>query len=419
MADLWSDQARYATWAKVEVLASAAQALLGRVPETAVTDIRRARVPSAARVAELERERDHEILSFLAAFCEDIPGDSARWVHLGMTSYDLVDTALGYNLARACDLLLRVAARLRGVLADKAVRHWDTVCIGRTHGMHAEPTTFGHKLAGFAFAVDRSVRRLEAARKEVAVGTISGSVGTYALIDPFVEEYVCAELGLGVEPAPSQVVARDRHAQLVQAVATLGACIEQIATEVRLLSRSEVREVEESRTAGYQGSSAMPHKRNPTTSERLVGLARLLRGYAGTMLENVALWHERDLSHSSVERVIVPDAMIVAHYQATAAADLVATLEVFPERMRAAIDQTNGLAYSSAVLADLLESGTERERAYRAVQAAANGAARAGEDFGTLLRAEGIDIGPLRPQRFLVRHDVIFKRLETLRDMGH
>jgi adenylosuccinate lyase len=419
MAELWSDQARYSTWAKVEVLASEAQTRLGRVPESALADIRRARVPSAARVADLENDRGHEILAFLAAFCEDIPDDSARWVHLGMTSYDLVDTALGYTLARACDLVLQAAVRLRGVLVDKAVVHWNTVCIGRTHGMHAEPTTFGHKLAGFAFAIDRSVRRLEAVRKEVAVGTISGAVGTYALIDPFVEEYVCAELGLDVEPAPSQVVARDRHAQLLQAVATLGACIEQIATEVRLLSRSEVREVEESRSIGYQGSSAMPHKRNPTTSERLVGLARLLRGYAGTMLENVALWHERDLSHSSVERVVVPDAMIVAHYQTTAAADLVAGLEVFPDRMRAAIDQTNGLAYSSAVLADLLEGGIERERAYRAVQAAANGAISTDQDFATLLRAEAIEIGPMRPERYLVHHDVIFKRLETLRDMGH
>lgn len=419
MAELWSDQARYATWTKVEVLASQAQALLGRVPDDALADIRRAAVPSAARVAEIERERDHEILSFLAAFCGDIPEDSARWVHLGMTSYDLVDTALGYTLARACDLLIGVVTRLRNVLADKAVEHWATVCIGRTHGMHAEPTTFGHKLAGFAFAIDRCVKRLAAAREEVAVGTISGSVGTYALIDPFVEEYVCAELGIGAEQAPSQVVARDRHAQLVQAVATLGACVEQIAIEVRLLSRSEVREVEEPRTVAYQGSSAMPHKRNPTTSERLVGLARLLRGYAGTMVENVALWHERDLSHSSVERVAMVDALIVAHYQATAAADLVAGLDVFPDRMRAAIDQTNGLAYSSAVLADLLENGTEREHAYRAVQAAANSAVSGGDDFGTLLRTEGIDIGPLRPERFLVRHDVILKRLETLRDKGH
>lgn len=419
MAELWSDQARYDSWAKVETLASQAQALLGRVPEAALADIRRAQAPSAARVAELERERDHEVLSFLAAFCEAIPDDSARWVHLGMTSYDLVDTALGHTLARSCDLLLRAVARLRDVLADRAVEHWETVCIGRTHGMHAEPTTFGHKLAGFAFAIDRCVRRLEAARKEIAVGTISGSVGTYALIDPFVEKHVCAELGLDVEPAPSQVVARDRHAQLLQAVATLGACVEQIATEVRLLSRSEVREVEESRPAGYQGSSAMPHKRNPTGSERLVGLARLLRGYAGTMLENVALWHERDLSHSSVERVVVPDAMTVAHYQVSAAAELVRTLEVFPGRMRAAIDQTSGLAYSSAVLADLLEGGIERERAYRAVQSAANGVVSSGGDFATLLGIEGIEIGAPQPERFLVHHDVIFKRLEILRELGH
>jgi len=419
MADLWSDQARYATWAKVEVLATQAQALLGRVPEDALADIRCARVPSAARVAEIERERDHEVLSFLAAFCEDIPDDSARWVHLGMTSYDLVDTAFGYNLARAADLLLKAVSRLRRVLTEKAVKHWETVCIGRTHGMHAEPTTFGHKLAGFAFATDRSAQRLAAAREAVAVGTISGGVGTYALIDPFVEEYVCAELGLGVESAPSQVVARDRHAQLMQAVATLGACIEQIALEVRLLQRSEVREVEERRTAAYQGSSAMPHKRNPTTSERLCGLARLLRGYAGMMLENVALWHERDLSHSSVERVVVPDSMIAAHYQVTAAAELVETLEVFPERMRAAIDHTNGLVFSSAVLADLLENGVEREKAYRIVQAAANRTIESGDDFGAMLNNERIGLGPLRPERFLVHHDVILSRLESLREMEH
>src|SRR5581483_4225734 len=215
MAELWSDQARYATWAKVEVLATQAQCLLGRVPEQALDDIRRAAVPSAARVAEIERERDHEILSFLAAFCEGIPDDSARWVHLGMTSYDLVDTAFGHHLGAATDLLLTAVARLRRVLAEQAVKHWDTLCIGRTHGMHAEPVTFGHKLARFAFAIDRSALRLTAAREAVAVGTISGSVGTYALIDPFVEEYVCAQLGLGIEPAPSQVVARDRHAQLV------------------------------------------------------------------------------------------------------------------------------------------------------------------------------------------------------------
>jgi adenylosuccinate lyase len=419
MAQLWTDQSRYDTWTRVEVLATKAQIILGRVPESSFADIERARVPSAARVAEIERERDHEVLSFLAAYCEDIPDDSARWVHLGMTSYDLVDTALGDTLARAADLLLAAVARLRRALAERAIEHWDTVCIGRTHGIHAEPTTFGHKLGAFAFAVERSAERLRAAREAVAVGTISGAVGTYALIDPFVETYVCGELGLGIEPVPSQVVARDRHAQLIQAVATLGACVEQIALEFRLLQRTEIREVEERRTVAYQGSSAMPHKRNPTISERLCGLARLLRGYATMTMEDIALWHERDLSHSSVERVAMPDALMAGHYQAVAAADLVETLTVFPDRMRASIDRTNGLVYSSAVLADLVESGAERERSYRLVQAAADRCASSGDDFGALLLKEGVDVGPLRPERFLANHDVVRSRLGALHEMAH
>jgi adenylosuccinate lyase len=418
MTDLLSDQTRYATWVQVEILASRAQALLGRVPEQVVEDMRRARVPAAAHVAEIERERDHEVLSFLAAYCEDLPVESARYVHLGMTSYDLVDTALGYTLARAVDLLSEAARRLRGVLVDRAIEHWDTAIMGRTHGIHAEPTTFGHKLAGFAFAVDRSLGRLAAAREAVAVGTISGSVGTYALIHPSVEEYVCRELGLGVEPAPSQVVARDRHAQLAQAIATLGGCVEQLALELRLLQRTEVCEVEERRTVAYQGSSAMPHKRNPTTSERLCGLARLLRGYASAVSEDIALWHERDLAHSSVERVALPDALMVGHYQATMAADLVETLTVFPERMSANIDMTRGLVYSSAVLAELLETGMEREGAYRAIQTAANLTRDSAEDFGATLSKAGIDVGPLRPERFFIHHNVIRERLESLREMG-
>ncbi|MFF1481952.1 adenylosuccinate lyase [Streptomyces sp. NPDC058301] len=417
MADIFSDQARYATWVRVEILASEAQVRLGRVPEDAVEDMRRAAVPTPERVREIERERDHEVLSFLAAYCEGIPDESARWVHLGMTSYDLVDTSLGHHLARATDLVLAAGVELRKVLVERALEHWETVIVGRTHGVHAEPTSFGHKLAQFAFAVDRSLTRLKAARKAVAVGTISGSVGTYALIDPSVEAYVCEELGLGVEPAPSQVVARDRHAQLLQAVALLGASIEQIALELRLLQRTEVREVEEQRTSAYQGSSAMPHKRNPTTSERLNGLARLLRGYAATALENVALWHERDLAHQSVERVILPDALSVGHFQATMATRLVRDLKVFPDRMREGIDRTDGLVYSSAVLADLLADGVEREKAYRAVQAAANRTIATGEHFGDTLRQEGMDIGQLRPERFLVNHGVILDRLEQLRDL--
>ncbi|GAB3433227.1 adenylosuccinate lyase [Flindersiella endophytica] len=418
MAKLWSDAERYATWVRVEVLATEAQAQLGNVPEAALADIRRARVPSVLRVMDHERERDHEVLSFLAAFCEDVPAESARWVHLGMTSYDLVDTALGHTLARSADLLLQAAGELRDVLVEKALEYWETVCIGRTHGVHAEPTTFGHKLAGFAFAADRSIRRLRAARDAVAVGTISGSVGTYALIDPFVEQHVCGALGLGVEDVPTQVVARDRHAELVQAVATLGACVEQIGLEFRLLQRTEVREVEEGRSSAYQGSSAMPHKRNPTSSERLCGLARILRGHVTTMLEDVALWHERDLAHAAVERVVIPDCLQVSHYQVTLATDVISRLEVFPERMRAAIDQTHGLVYSSTVLADALGGGIEREKAYRLIQAAANRSAASGTDFAAELRAEGLDVETLRPERFLTRHDLIRERLDALRDQA-
>lgn len=415
MSSLWSQRTRYTTWAHVEVLASRAQAQLGLVPPGALADIERAPAPDPARVEEIERSRDHEVLSFLAAYCEGMPESSARWVHLGMTSYDLVDTAQGHLLARSCDLLLEQARRLRAVLARRAVEHWGTVCVGRTHGVHAEPTTFGHKLAAFAFAADRSVQRLTAAREAVAVGTVSGSVGTYSLIDPYVEQYVCQQLGLEVEPAPTQVVGRDRHVQLAQAVATLGACVEQIAVEMRLLQRTEVREVEEPRSSAYQGSSAMPHKRNPTTSERLSGLARLLRGYAAAVAEDVALWHERDLAHSCVERTALPDLLIAGHYQASAAADLVAGLTVFPDRMRATVEGAGSAVYSSAVLAELLERGEEREHAYRAVQAAA-GRAAAGEDFAVALRAQGVETGPLEPERFLRRHDVILKRLEDFHD---
>lgn len=417
MAELFSDRSRYETWVRVEILASEAQARLGHVPHEAVDDMRRARVPLPSRVAEFEKERDHEVLSFLAAYCEDIAPSSARWVHHGMTSYDLVDTALGHTLARATDLLAGAGRRLRRVLVDKAFEHWDTVMVGRTHGVHAEPTTFGHKLGGHAFAIDRSLVRLAAAREAVAVGTISGSVGTYALIDPAVEEYVCRELGLGIEPSPSQVVARDRHAQLLQAVATMGACVEQIALELRLLQRTEVREVEERRSPAYQGSSAMPHKRNPTTSERLCGLARLLRGYANTAVENVALWHERDLAHQCVERVALPDSLCVGHFQAVAAADLVASLTVHPDRMRAHIDQTDGLIYSSSVLAGLLSDGMEREAAYRLVQTAANRTIATGDHFGESLAQGGKDLGSLEPERFLVNHDVIRDRLENLREL--
>lgn len=419
MRDLWTQEAKFASWVRVEVLASEAQAALGTVPPEALEAIRGGLVPSPARVAELERTRDHEVLAFLAAYTETIAGGHGRWVHHGMTSYDLVDTALGHTLARSCDLVLAETTRLRRTLVRRSVEHWDTVCVARTHGIHAEPTTFGQKLALHACAVDRCMTRMQAARAAVAVGTISGPVGTYAGIDPFVERYVCERLGLGVEPIPSQVVARDRHAELLGGLAVLGAVVEQIGLELRLLQQTEVREVEEPRTGEYQGSSAMPHKRNPTSSERICGLARLLRAYADAAYENVALWHERDLAHSSVERVVFPDALTAAHYQVAKATEIVEGLAVDTERMRANLEATNGLIYSSEILLDLVAGGTDRETAYRVVQAAADETARGGRHLARTLGDRGIrtTADQFRPERFLGRRDVLLDRMEKLFDV--
>lgn len=355
MADLWAEEKKYRTWTLVEVLAAEAQARLGVISESDLAAIRQGTPPVPDEVARLEATRDHEVLAFLAAYTATIPGDAGRWVHHGMTSYDLVDTALGYTLAQACDLILEAAGRLRDSLGRRALEHWDTACVARTHGIHAEPTTFGLKLAVHAFAVQRCLKRLRSARAAVAVGTVSGAVGTYAQIDPRVEEHVCARLGLGVEPVPTQVVARDRHAELLGALALLGAVVEHLALEMRLLQQTEIREVEERRPAEYQGSSAMPHKRNPTLCERLCGIARLLRANAAAGYEDIALWHERDMAHSAVERVVLPDSTALAHYQTTMATELVDGLRTNPEKMRENLNLTNGLVYSSAMLFDLVE----------------------------------------------------------------
>lgn len=419
MRDLWTPEAKYASWVQVEVLASEAQTELGVLPAGALDAIRLGRVPTPEQVAEHERTRDHEILAFLAAYTDTIPDGHGSWVHYGMTSYDLVDTALGHTLARTCDLLLDGALRLRAALVRRSLEHWDSVCVARTHGIHAEPTTFGQKLALHAFAVDRCLTRLRAARTSVAVGTISGPVGTYARIDPYVESYVCGQLGLGVEPVPSQVVARDRHAELLATVAVLGAVVEQIGLELRLLQRTEVREVEEPRTSAYQGSSAMPHKRNPTSAERINGLARLLRAYADATMENVALWHERDLAHSPVERVVFPDAFTIAHYQLHKAADIVERMTVHPDRMRVNLEATHGLIYSSEIMLDLVAAGTDRERAYRTVQAAATETAQTGRHLVDTLAERGVATTPdqFRPERFLGRRDMLRDRMEKLLDV--
>ena len=416
MGALWTDEARLRTWVEVEVLACEAHTELGVIPEDDMAAIRKGTPPSAQEVADIERETNHDVIAFLTAFMRTIPGEAGRWVHYGMTSSDLVDTAYGATLARATDLVLAKADTLVAVLKRRALEEWDTVCVGRTHGVQAEPTTFGHKLAQFAFAVDRGRTRLRAARTAIAVGSISGAVGTYSNIDPFVESFVCERLGLVPEPVATQVVARDRHAELLTAIATLAASVEQIAVEIRHLQRTEVREAEEPFGAGQKGSSAMPHKRNPITCERITGLARLLRGNAVAALENVALWHERDISHSSVERVILPDSLIAIDYQLHLMTRVLEGLRVFPERMLANMDATGGLVYSSQVLLTLVDQGMARDDAYKIVQTAAMRTWETGTPFRETLAQEGVQLpeSAFDPARFLHRHDTVRARLESL-----
>ncbi|HKE98611.1 MAG TPA: adenylosuccinate lyase, partial [Actinomycetes bacterium] len=348
MGEVWSERARFARFVQVEVAVTRARARRGQVPDADLRAIESSPAPAADRVGELDRQLHHDVIAFLTAWGEGIPGGAARHVHYGMTSSDLLDTALALALRQACDLLLRRLDALVTALRERALEHRGTVCLGRTHGIAAEPTTFGAKLAGHAFAFDRDRVRLRAARTAVSTGTLSGAVGTYSNLPAAVEAEVLDELGLAPEPAPTQVVARDRHAELLAALAVAGGDLERLAIELRHLQRTEVGEVQEPFAAGQKGSSAMPHKRNPIVAERLTGIARLLRGYASAGLEDVALWHERDISHSSVERVVLPDACCVLDYGLERAAGLVTGLHVFPERMRANLDAAGGTASSSA-----------------------------------------------------------------------
>jgi adenylosuccinate lyase len=417
MGALWTDEAKLATWVEVSTLVCEALAELGVIPVDDLAAIKQGRVPTLQRCAEIERETNHDVIAFLTAFRETIPcPDAARWVHHGLTSSDLLDTALAVQLTRAADLVLIEARALVAALKARALRHWDDVCVGRTHGVHAEPTTFGHKLATLAFAVDRGRTRLRTARTAVAVGSLSGAVGTYAHLDPFVEAYVLCGLGLAAEPAPTQVVARDRHAELLCALALLGATVEQLGLEIRHLQRTEVAEAAEPFGAGQKGSSAMPHKRNPILCERICGLARILRANALVGLENVALWHERDISHSSAERVVLPDSLVAAHYQARLATRVVDGLEVDSARMRANLDATGGLVYSSQVLLVLVEEGMGRDEAYKLVQSAAMRAWATGVSFREALAEEGVDVPAhvFDPARFLTHHEVVRARLEAL-----
>jgi adenylosuccinate lyase len=421
MAAVWSDESRLTHWLEVELAALDGWAEVGTVPAEAVGTIReRASVPSPERVAELERQTQHDTAAFVDAVAEQL-GPEGRWLHYGLTSSDVVDTALSLQIQEAGCVLVEGFQRALDAVVARAAEHRDTLCIGRTHGVHAEPTTFGLKLAGWAFELQRNRTRLGRALAGLRVGKLSGAVGTYSAVDPEVERIACERLGLQPAPSSTQILQRDRHAALLTALAVFASSLDKFALEIRHLARTEVREVEEPFAAGQKGSSAMPHKRNPVVAERICGLARVVRAAAVAGLENVALWHERDISHSSAERVILPDAFLALDYMLDRFAWLVEGLRVFPERMRRNLEASHGLFFSQRVLLALVESGLSRDEAYRLVQAHAMRAWEEELDFGALLRADEavaarVDLDAVLDLSVYTRHvETIFERLEALR----
>ena len=384
MRRIWSEESKYAAWLRVELAVCEAYARHGRIPAEAMARIRAGARIDIGRILELQQRVKHEMIALLTSLEEQL-GEDSRFVHIGLTTNDVWDTATALQLREALDLLLAGQARLQGALGDLARRHKDTLIVGRTHGVHAEPTTFGLKAAVWYAEAGRNLERLRRARTVVTVGKLSGAVGQFAHSEPAFEEEVCRGLGLGVEPVSTQVVQRDRHAELATTLAIAAASLEKIALEVRGLQRTEVLEVEEPFAEGQKGSSAMPHKRNPELSERVCGLARLLRANAQAALENVALWHERDISHSSVERVILPDSTIVLDYVLDLTAGIVEGLQVYPERMAENLERSYGLVYSQRVLLRLTDAGLARQVAYELVQRHAMRAWRERRSFLELL----------------------------------
>jgi adenylosuccinate lyase len=413
---VWSEERKLATWLEVELAVVDALAERGEVPPDDAQAIRERASFSVEAVRERERVTDHDVAAFVDVVASSV-GEPGRWVHHGLTSSDVLDTALALQLRAAGEICLAGARAYRGALAARAREHARTLCVGRTHGVHAEPTTFGVRLAGFAFEADRNVERLERAFAGVAVGALSGAVGTYSANGPDVEAAVLERLGLERENVSTQVVARDRHAELLSAVALAGAGLERFATEVRHLQRTEVREVEEPFRAGQKGSSAMPHKRNPIVCERITGLARLMRGYAQAGGEDVALWHERDISHSSVERVALSDATILLDYMQSLATRVVEGMTVHVDRMRANLEATHGALYSQRALLALVASGRSRDDAYRIVQENAQRAWDTGTPFRELLAAVApdLDLEAIFDPGAFVRHaEEIVARLDAL-----
>ena len=425
MGRVWSEAHKYELWCQVEVLVLEAHAASGVVPESSVAPVRSAAPPTPGAVAEIEAVTQHDVIAFLSAWADNTePREAAAYVHFGMTSSDLLDTALALQLVEASDLLLARCNTLVAALRDLGLEHRDTVRVGRTHGIHAEPTTWGHRVADLAFAMARSRDRLRAARTSVAVAKISGAVGTYSNISSDVERTVAARLGLVPAPAATQVVIRDGIAEWVSALAVIATVCEAFALEVRHGQRTEVRELSEPFAKGQKGSSAMPHKKNPIASERIAGLARIVRAQVIPVMEGIPLWHERDISHSSAERVALPDAAIGTDYLLHLTTRLVTGLVVHPDRMRANLDSSGGLIYTSTALLELVEAGLSREDAYAFVQRAAMRTWETGEPFRATLSAEAATAGQsldearldevCRPERFLARLGPVFERLAAL-----
>ncbi|MGA9287985.1 MAG: adenylosuccinate lyase, partial [Anaerobacillus sp.] len=384
MGAIWTEENRYNAWLEVEILACEAWAELGIIPKEDVQKIRDNAGFNVDRIHEIEEETRHDVVAFTRAVSETL-GEERKWVHYGLTSTDVVDTALSYQLNQANDLLIKDIEKFIEVLKAKAQEHKYTVMMGRTHGVHAEPTTFGLKMALWYEEMKRNLERFKTASDNVRFGKLSGAVGTYANIDPFIEQYVCEKLGLQAAPISTQTLQRDRHAHYMSSLALVATSIEKFAVEIRGLQKSETREVEEFFAKGQKGSSAMPHKRNPIGSENMTGMARVIRGYMTTAYENVPLWHERDISHSSAERVILPDATIALNYMLNRFAGIVSKLTVFPENMKRNMTRTYGLIYSQRVLLSLIDKGMAREAAYDLVQPKAMDAWERGIQFRELV----------------------------------
>ena len=387
MSSIWEPENKFKIWLKVEILACEALAKKGEIPKSALKDIQTKSQFNVDRIDEIEREVKHDVIAFLTCVAEHV-GESARYMHMGMTSSDVLDTALAVQMKQSATLILKELSAFKVVLERQAKKYKLTPTIGRSHGIHAEPLTFGLKIANWYEEVKRNVNRLKRARQTIAYGQISGAVGTFACIDPDVEEYVCAKLGLKPAPVSSQVIQRDRHAEFFSALAIIAGTIDKIATEIRHLQRTEVLEAEEFFSKGQKGSSAMPHKRNPIISERMSGLARVVRANAFAAMENIPLWHERDISHSSVERIIGPDSTILIHYMLRKMTKMMDGLVVYPDNMMRNLEKTGGLIYSQSVLLALVRKGITREEAYKLVQKNAMQSWEKGKDFLMLLKKD-------------------------------